>query len=245
MPSSVWRLRWLQPLSRLLRGETSTRPRPERRRIVPFLELLEPRLAPATTFSIANSSVIEPAPNGTVNLDFTVTRTGDLTSQVTLGYTTVPGTAKANTDFTPITGTTTFASGSPTAIIAIPVFGNGVFDNPSLTFSVQLTGIVNVVGPPVTLAAHSDFSVESGPRSVAIADLNGDGRPDLVVANEVSDSVSVLLNTTTPGAAVPSFAAAVNFTVGSFPPPWPSATSTATACPTSPSPPSAATCRCF
>jgi elongation factor P hydroxylase/preprotein translocase subunit SecB len=216
MPSSVWRFRWLQPLSRLLRAETSTRPRPERRRIVPLLELLESRLAPATTFSIANSSVIEPAPNGTVNLDFTVTRSGDLTSQVTLGYTTVAGTAKANTDFTPITGTTTFTSGSATAIIAIPVFGNGVFNNPSLTFSVQLTGITNVVGPPVTLAAHSDFATGTFPISVAVGDFNGDGRSDLVVANYNSASVSVLLNTTAPGAAVPSFASKVDFAAGSY-----------------------------
>ena len=87
-------------------------------------------------------------------MDFTVTRTGDLTSQITVGYTTVAGTAQPNTDFTPTTGTTTFASGSATATIAIPIFGNGVYNNPSLTFSVQLTGIINVVGPPVTLAAQ-------------------------------------------------------------------------------------------
>jgi trimeric autotransporter adhesin len=186
-----------------------------RRRRVLWLELLEPRLAPATTFSIANSSVIEPAPNGMVNLDFTVTRSGDLTSQVTLGYTTVAGTAQPNTDFTPTTGTTTFASGSATATIGIPVFGNGVFNNPSLIFSVQLTGIVNVVGPPVTLAAASDFTTGPLPISIAVGDFNGDGKPDIVTADfSPSNSVSVLLNTTAPGATTPSFAAGVDFAVG-------------------------------
>ena len=33
----------------------------------------------------------------------------------------------------------------------------------------------------------------SGPHSVAIGDVNGDGRPDLVTANRGSDDVSVLL----------------------------------------------------
>jgi hypothetical protein len=34
----------------------------------------------------------------------------------------------------------------------------------------------------------------SAPSAIAVADLNGDGKPDLVVADELGDSVSVLLN---------------------------------------------------
>ena len=36
----------------------------------------------------------------------------------------------------------------------------------------------------------------SNPISVAIGDLNGDGKPDLAVANYTGDTVAVLLNTT-------------------------------------------------
>ena len=39
------------------------------------LEELEDRLVPAATLSIANTTAIEPMPGGTVDMDFTVTRT--------------------------------------------------------------------------------------------------------------------------------------------------------------------------
>ena len=161
-----------------------------------LLEELEDRLAPAAFLSIANTTAIEPMPGGTVDMDFTVTRTGDLTSQITVSYTTVPGTAHAGTDFTATTGTTTIASGAATATIGIPIFNDGVYHNPGLNFSVELTGITNVVGPPVTLAAKTDFATGSQPEFVTTADLNGDGKPDLIVANTNSNTVSVLLNTT-------------------------------------------------
>ena len=180
----------------------------------PRLEELEDRLVLSTTLSIADTTAIEPMPGGTVDMDFTVTRSGDLTSQITVGYTTVAGTAQPNTDFTPTTGTTTFASGSATATIAIPIFNNGVYNNPSLAFSVELTGITNVVGPPVSLATKQDFTTGSNPFYVTSADVNGDGKPDLIVANINSNTVSVLLNTTVPGATTPSFAAQQTFATG-------------------------------
>jgi hypothetical protein len=43
------------------------------------------------------------------------------------------------------------------------------------------------------------FSVGTDPVSVTVADVNGDGRPDLVVANNGSNDVSLLINTPTSG----------------------------------------------
>ena len=43
--------------------------------------------------------------------------------------------------------------------------------------------------------ARLDFATGRDPYSVAIGDLNGDGRPDLAIANSFEDTVSVLLDT--------------------------------------------------
>src|SRR5207302_249957 len=45
----------------------------------------------------------------------------------------------------------------------------------------------------VSFIAHRDFVSGAGPVSVAAGDFNGDGKPDLAVANTGSNTVSVLL----------------------------------------------------
>src|SRR5262249_61185785 len=46
----------------------------------------------------------------------------------------------------------------------------------------------------------------SGAHGLTVGDFNGDGNPDLAIANDNSNTVSVLLNTTTTGASIPTFA---------------------------------------
>ena len=43
------------------------------------------------------------------------------------------------------------------------------------------------------LGVRVDFPTGVNPRSAVIGDVNGDGKPDLVVANQISNTVSVLL----------------------------------------------------
>jgi hypothetical protein len=69
-------------------------------------------------------------------------------------------------------------------------------------------------GAVASFAARQDFPVGSNPVDVAAVDLNGDGRPDVFTLNEGANSISVLLNTTPPGAAAPAFAARQDFAVG-------------------------------
>ncbi len=68
----------------------------------------------------------------------------------------------------------------------------------------------------ISYAAKMDFGTGTGPFSVAIGDLDGDGRADLVVTNSNSNNVSVFRNTST-AAGVISYAAKVDFATGSKP----------------------------
>ncbi|MEG3864096.1 DUF4347 domain-containing protein, partial [Microcoleus sp. herbarium12] len=67
------------------------------------------------------------------------------------------------------------------------------------------------------LAPKVDFATGSFPYSLTIGDINGDGKPDLAVANFSSNTASILLNTTPTGAATPTFATKVDFTTGNTP----------------------------
>ena len=63
-----------------------------------------------------------------------------------------------------------------------------------------------------TFQAARNFGAGTNPISVAVGDFNGDGRPDLAVANYGSDSVSVLT-----GNGDGTFQAALNYGAGSNP----------------------------
>jgi hypothetical protein len=70
----------------------------------------------------------------------------------------------------------------------------------TLIFAVMLSAALAVsCGMPSsgvtsrTTTGNSHFPVGTAPGSVEIADLNGDGRPDIIVANEQSNNVTILL----------------------------------------------------
>jgi hypothetical protein len=64
----------------------------------------------------------------------------------------------------------------------------------------------------VSFFARRDFTAGYDPLSVAVGDFNGDGVPDLVVANRAYNNVSVLL-----GNGDGTFRAAASYAVGSGP----------------------------
>jgi VCBS repeat-containing protein len=65
---------------------------------------------------------------------------------------------------------------------------------------------------PATFTGPTNFAVGDNPNSVAVGDFNGDGDPDLAVANAFAASVSVLL-----GGAGGGFSAATNIATGGYP----------------------------
>jgi len=154
--------------------------------------------------------------NGDGKPDLIVANSNDATVSVLLN-TTAPGAATPS-----FAAQQTFATGAaPGAVTAADVNGDG---KPDLI-------VANVVGNTVSVllnittpgaatpsfAAQQTFATGTEPRGVTAADVNGDGKPDLIVPNAVDSTVSVLLNTTAPGAATPSFAAQQTFATGTFP----------------------------
>lgn len=70
----------------------------------------------------------------------------------------------------------------------------------------------------INFAAKVDFATQNYPNSVCLSDMDGDGKPELVVANYGSNSVSILRNNITSGNIISSsFAAAVNIAAGDHP----------------------------
>ncbi len=118
----------------------------------------------------------------------------------------------------------TFAvGGEPVSVTAADVNGDG---KPDLIVANEVGAVsvlLNTTPAPTTtfdansFATQQTFATGSEPFSVTAADVNGDGQPDLIVANYNSNTVAVLLNTTAPGAATPSFATQQTFATGGEP----------------------------
>lgn len=206
---------WLRALATLPhRPPHRTRPRHTSRGTRLALHALEERTTPAATLSVADATFALNAGSAGV----VVTRTGDLTQQVTVGYTVTAGTATAGTNYqaTPVSGTLFFPAGSAAESIPVTVLPTN-FAEDTRDFSVTLTAVVDSFGPPAAYTPGQSVGAGKGADAVTTADLNGDGRLDVIVANSATSVVSVLLNTTAPGAAALTFAQRRVFAVGAGP----------------------------
>jgi large repetitive protein len=67
----------------------------------------------------------------------------------------------------------------------------------------------------ITFSPRINYNTGIGPSSIALGDLNGDGKIDVVVTNSTSNTISVYLNTSSSGN--PSFKAAFSYITGSQP----------------------------
>lgn len=113
----------------------------------------------------------------------------------------------------------TFTVGSgPSYVVAADVNGDGIPDLIVVNHDNTVSVLINTTAPGAAIASFAlqrAFPVGNTAQSVAVADINGDGRPDLIVTNYGDSTISVLLNTTAVGSTVASFAdQQVFYTVG-------------------------------
>lgn len=221
-----------------------------------------------TLIQFASAAVTVTGPIG-ATLGFPVTRTGDLSFDAAVNYQTVDGSAVGGRDYAPSSGTLAVPAGASSAVLPISILGSST-NSPSKAFTLKVqepqshntkfglstpqiyaTGnglydgvaadlngdgkpdiitvnnsdnttsvLVNTTsdgGGAATFASQQTFAVGNGPVSVAVKDLNGDGKPDLVVANWNDNTITVLINTTPAGASAISLAAPQTFATGAGP----------------------------
>jgi hypothetical protein len=174
--------------------------------------------AAAQTFAVGNSpfSLAVADFNGDGRADLAVANYNDNTVSILLN--TTPEGASTSS----FVAQRTFATGAkPLAVAAGEFNGDGrpdlaVANSNDKTVSVLLNTTATGAAT-ASFAGQQSFAVGSVPEAVVAADPDGDGRPDLAVANRFGNTVSVLVNTTPPGSTTVSFAGQQTFAVGNGP----------------------------
>ena len=99
----------------------------------------------------------------------------------------------------------------PTAIVACDFDGDGKLDIAVTSNGDSLLSIFKNASSPgnITLVNTLNISTDDFPFSVAAADIDGDGKPDIVVSDFLTGVISVYKNTSSPGSI--SFAGKIDF----------------------------------
>ncbi len=111
-------------------------------------------------------------------------------------------------------------SSAPIKVKVCDIDGDGkpdviVVNSTSNTISVYRNISTSGSITAASFAAKVDFTTNPSPLNIAIADLDGDGKPDIVVSNAIGNTISVFKNTAVSGSITTgSFAAKVDYTIG-------------------------------
>jgi beta-glucanase (GH16 family) len=137
----------------------------------PFIvnTVAQPPALPVITLAAAPASVLE---DGTTNLAYTFSRTGDTASPLTVNFTTA-GTTTSGTDYAAIGNSITFLAGQGTATVIVDPTPDSIFE-PDETVSLTLTAnpayIVGTAGPVTGTITNDDAAPAPG---VFRDDFNG------------------------------------------------------------------------
>jgi hypothetical protein len=178
----------------------------------------QPTFSPATVFPVGDFPIDLATGdlNGDGRLDLTVVNLESTFVSVLLN-TTAPG--ASTPAFAPAASITT--GDRPTGVAIGDINGDGRSDLAVSNYGGSDVAVLLNSTPPgaamPTFAAPASYFVDGRPDSVELADINSDGRLDLVLSNPMINQVLVLINQTAPGAAAPAFGLPVVVTVGTYP----------------------------
>ena len=170
-----------------------------------------------TTLSASPNSLTVNVPAGTSYDPISVT-TSNLTAYsgqpfiVTFpggGTQFLPGSFAAKVDF--VTGT------NPQSVTGSDIDGDGKVDMAVANGTSNTISVFRNTGSNgnISFATKVDFATGASPLGIFMGDLDGDGKPDAVMANYTSNSITILKNTSSPGNI--SFAPKVDYLVGDGP----------------------------
>jgi hypothetical protein len=132
-----------------------------------FVPQQGPPPPPPPTISVGDSMVTEGTPQNPGAAAFTVALSAPSSVPVTVNYATANGTAGQGADYVATSGTLTFAPGTTTKVVSVPLVGDPWYDG-NETFTLNLSGATNgIIARPQATCTIVD-SVP--PPSISVAD---------------------------------------------------------------------------
>ncbi len=146
------------------------------------------------------------------NLDLVVTNAHDDTLSILLG--------KGDGTFNPQAGLNPRTAFNPVAVVVVDLDNDGFLDlavacNSNLSPNPSVISVLRGKGDG-TFQSQLPFPTGKNPNAIVAADFNGDGFPDLAVANQTDNTVSVLLGNGKSGVSW-NLLASVNYATAGFP----------------------------